>query len=155
MQEYGIISSRLTGVDTWGHQFVSIYFAFTAALMAAIGFISSKKTMLNEENFVHLFGSSPLGNSLLVIISVVGLILSLWAPSFVLKYHAESKILFNRLVELEKNIGTLNPENCFTHKSIQNRDSFISLYVSTSITSVVICLIISWTVMIIAFISES
>ena len=143
--EYGLLSSNYTGTITWGHSVVSLFAAFTAAMIAGAGYVGTQLTSLNLTSVAIYSHQIKLGDLLLFVTAVVGLSSSIWGAAMVLAHSTQALLILGRMKQLELMLEPIDEaQNRFAHQQLryENRGvtskfvKFSTSLILLSITSV-------------------
>jgi len=143
--EYNSLINRINSIDTWAHQFVALYFAFSSGIMTALGFSFVSRTKLNVIFFKIFNFNIPLGNFAVLMLSLLGLILTVWAIMMLLDHIANKNILFERLKNLEiAEYGNESCLYCYANKAIVEKSSVRFKITRASAVALMLIMLIWW-----------
>jgi hypothetical protein len=115
LKRYEIVTARLSAVDQWAQNFVSLYFVFCATLITAAGFSIA---LIDDRSVLHLL-RLPVPTRLFSIISVsiIGLLFSLWSSTIVWEWVLRRRRIIRQIRRLESELDSLEA----SHGSSTNR----------------------------------
>ena len=143
LTEYSVVVTRLNAVETWSHQFVSLYFVFLAAIMTGVGFSYLKIDTLNLQ-IVEII-DLPLGNLIIGVLTSLGFFLTIWAILMLVHYNKRVGPLILQLARIEDGFrGIPNNASCFANAMMETKKGPIVLLTTLSVIFVMLIFLLGW-----------
>lgn len=161
MQEYGALINKMNSNESWAYGFVALYFAFLASIGTATGFLVFRTLTQQDALFEESGGSIGtcvncwlLDNALPISLSVLGILLNVWAIFMVVDYKRMTRVLMIRLSQIENEVHGPESENIgFANNTITLNSEQVWRFGSiAAVGSIMVMFFLPW-VIVIAFYS--
>ena len=116
--EYDTLVSKMSSNESWAYSFVALYFAFIASISAVSGLIVSTIFDTGSRSLFSVifepsapsFRATAMGltfsmNGLLIALSIIGVLLNVWAIGMVVEYGRSTQNLLKRLEKIEDELA--------------------------------------------------
>jgi hypothetical protein len=141
VQEYSALISKMGSNESWAYSFVALYFAFLSSIGTAVGFLLAAQARTLKRSDAAEFDLWFEPRSMLIALTVLAVLLNIWAISMVWDYKREARILQDRLCEIEMNIGG---GGFMTRLVLSNRTTHFRFGQMTLVGSVMFMFFVPW-----------
>lgn len=144
--EYGVVSDQLMNLDNWSHQFVALYFAFTAALLGFAGYIEFGSEQASNIVIQITDSTAYRARTLVTLtLAVLGLLLTIWAISMLLVFAARATTMIDRLKAVEVRLfGENDGKGAFAHGRDRVNSAFVGRFQFATTAAFMVVMTLFW-----------